>query len=331
MKRFFDWYSLKFITFVAIFGIVDYFLDKTIGTIPFWTETIGFGHYLEDIKNNVLINGLPGNFYGQYGGEFFTQKRLVGFWGTPLTSGYGLLISVLYSFSCFLTDKKDSKKRAAFLVFCINFIALLLTFTRAIILPSLVAIALLFIILKPKYRSVFILTCLFLCIVVFSALSEKIMNYIYDGSTIEHINQVVNSFSQVSVFGDGFGSFGIYSSVGTESTYITLLGEIGAIGLFLFVFIYLYGVASLLKIRRKSSRLSTNPLFLTMLFASLIYLATGFISEQLTAFTTIAPFGLFFGVFQRGALSFMSDGPISITGNLEFQGEVHNEKESVIY
>jgi len=298
MEKFFKWYSLKLITFVALFGLLDYFLDRTIGTITFWTNTIGFGHYLEDIKNNVLINGLPGNFYGEYGNGFFSQKRLVGFWGTPLTSGYGLLMSVLFCFSSLLFCGNQKEKKWLFLSFFINLLALILTFTRGIIIPAIFLLPIVFFVFKPKYRLGIAISLLFVAIVGITLFGEKALNYIYDGSTMEHIRQVTDSLSRISILGSGYGSFGIYSNIGTESTYITLLGQIGIIGMLLFVAIYLMSLMKTVKSYSKHSLFVNKPLLIAIILSGLVYFATGFISEQLTAYTTIAPFGIFLGTFQ---------------------------------
>ncbi len=296
MANFFKWYCLKFITFVALFGLLDFFLDRMFGTITFWTDTIGFGHYLEDIKNNVLINGLPGNFYGQYGNEFFSQKRLVGFWGTPLTSGYGLLMSVLFSFCSLLLNK--GRKALYLFVFVIDFSALILTFTRGIIIPVLFLLPIMLFAFRPKYRAGIVALFVFAVIIGAALFGEKIISYIYDGSTIEHIRQVTDSLSQVSFFGAGYGSFGIYSNVGTESTYITLLGQTGGIGMLLFVCIYLMSLLATTKVYGNQRLFVDRPILITVILSAVVFFATGFISEQLTAYTTIAPFSIFFGTFQ---------------------------------
>ena len=80
-RKFLDFYFGKLLLFVAIIGIAEYLLDVLVGTKTFWIDVVDLEKYFCDIKgqSNRMVFGLPGNFYGAYGKEYFSQKRLVSF------------------------------------------------------------------------------------------------------------------------------------------------------------------------------------------------------------------------------------------------------------
>lgn len=276
-----------FLLVVALIGIFEYVLDIMIGTKSFWTNTIGFTKYFTDIKDqgDMLYMGLPGNFYGYSNGVFFSQKRLVSLWGGPLTSAYVLLLPLIYYFVKIINEHKG------YIPFLIYFVAIILTYTRAIILISIFMILSLFIFYKRHYK---LLLILIPAIGVFIGVRfNAIIDFLYDGSTIGHINNVVESFRQVNILGTGFGTFGGRSSIGTENTYLTCLGQTGILGLILYLALNLY----LAKRLRIIYLLKKDNLALALYVVQLSYLITGFISEQLTASTTMMPFYIISGFY----------------------------------
>ena len=283
----FTWFLEKFLIFVAIVGIVEFLLDLVIGTKGFWLNTVGFTAYMTDIKGQAdrLVFGLPGNFYGSYGGAFFSQKRLVSFWGGPLTAGYVLMMPLMYYLIKVLNEKKGWIK------LIISAVAIILTYTRAMILLCAIMAFFLIVFYKKNYR--LLLIVIPIGIVFIGWKWSSIVAYLYDGSTYGHIISVVNSFKQISLFGTGFGTFGIYSSVGTESTYLSCLGQTGILGFILYLMLNIYLARRL----RILYLLKKDNLALALYVIQLIYMASGLISEQLTASTTMLPFYIMSGFY----------------------------------
>ena len=95
-----------------------------------------------------------------------------------------------------------------------------------------------------------------------------------------------------SLFGNGLNYIGIYGLVGaTESSYITLIGNIGFFGFLLFMYVFLLSSLRSYKNSRKGSVIA-----LVVFLSSLVYIISGFVSEQLFAYTTIAPFSILLGL-----------------------------------
>ncbi len=286
---------MPFLVVCACIGIVEYFLDKTIGTKNFWRNTVGITEFYTDIKGQAhrLVQGFPGNFYGQYGDEFFSVKRLVGIWMGPLTAGYALFIPSLYYF--ILIFFKNKYRLKYFIALFLILFAIYLTHTRAIIVVFLFS-ALAFFVLNPTRRNLAILSVIAIFGLIFAVFNwDKIVAFIFDGSTIGHITSILDSLDtiEISVFGEGFGRYGVSGDVGTENIYLTLIGNMGLMGLSLYVFIAAYSVYKVYKVKDGIWRRIA-------LYVALGYFITGFVSEQLIAYTSIMPFYLLLGLTGKG-------------------------------
>lgn len=286
-KKFLNWYLMDFLLFFALFGILDYFLDITIGTKSFWTDFIGLGDYMIKIKGqgNRLVMDLPGNFYGSYGHDFFSQKRLVSFWASPLTAGYILIIP--FVFGIFSIKKNQPQILIKIIIFAI---ALFLTNSRIMIVCAFVAV--LYCIYKRcKNASGWILFFLIIVFLFCFFNFNRLVAYFYDGSTIGHIIAVENTLiGAFSLFGKGVASFGISGALSTESFYISIIGQLGFVGLVLY---FLVLVRNFECVKKKNYK--TNKVLSIIKILMFVYLSSGLISEQLGAFTTIAPAILCFG------------------------------------
>ena len=276
-----------FLTIVAIIGILEYVLDLLIGTKGFWIHTIGIGNFITDIKNqgDRLVSGLPGNFYGYSNGVFFTQKRLVSLWGGPLTAGYVLMIPFVYFLIQIINEKRG------FIKFLINATAIVLTYTRAMILLCALIAFILIVFYKKKYKLLLIVIPVAATIIAWKY--DRIITFLFDGSTTGHISNVITSLKHINILGLGFGQFGGYSSIGTESTYLSCLGQMGILGLVLYLLMNIY----LAKKLRIIYLMNKDNLALTLYLAQVIYLLSGFISEQLLAATTMMPFYIISGSY----------------------------------
>ena len=290
-----------FLVICAVIGIMEYLVDVYVfSTIPFWTNGIEIGNYMTEIKEQGirLYNGLPGNFYGQYGGEFFSQKRLVSFWGSPLTAAYVLAIPFFYFLANFL-------RRGDFpslLYFLICFVAIYMTHTRAIFLQVLVFAVIMPFIMVKKVRKYYLL---FIPIAIFALIFfyDRIYEFIYDGSTMEHIRQFTQSFLQLSFLGAGIGTFGVDAAINTESAFISCFGQIGFIGFVLYLIFNSFFFFILLKYSLKKK---TNK-YMGFIFLIITMIVTGFISEQLFAYTSSCPYfvlmGFLYSFFKNGGVN----------------------------
>ncbi len=313
----------KFFSFLlvcAVIGIVEYFLDKIVGTKDFWVNTVGIGKFLTDIKDQSvrLYNGLPGNFYGQYGNDFFSVKRLVGLWMNPLTAAYLMALPFSYYGCAFL----KSKNYFILIKVIILGLAIYFTHTRAIILLLAVSF-ILYLLFNPSKNNMIILGIIAVVgIVLIGVFFEKIMAIMYDGSTIGHINGIVTSLSKMNycIFGNGFSYAGIIGDLGTESQYITVLGNIGIAGLIFYLIFLIY---PLVIIKRYSNR---NIFLMGVFYVGICYTFSGIISEQLSAYTTIAPYYIVLGFSLKLCYSFRNNNKIP---NKEFvkQSGIYGNKE----
>ena len=291
----------KYINFTlvcVVFGYIDYFADIILGTQSFWKNIVGITEFYSDIKGQAdrLVNGLPGNFYGQYGQEFFSVKRLVGLWMGPLTAAYILLIPSVYYFSVFIKHIKLKKNIKIIildvLILIYLDIAIYLTHTRAIILVLMLAYIIIYMKnINAKARLFSFIVIILSALFISTLMIDKLMQYFFDGSTIGHINSIMQvlSLNNLTLFGKGFGNFGVTGEVGTESTYLTILGNQGLVCVIIYITFLLYFSIKCLK--------SKENLCFIVGVMGIAYFLTGFISEQLTAYTSIASFYIFLGYY----------------------------------
>ncbi len=292
---------MHLLVIVAAIGIIEYFLDSIIGTRKFWTDVVQLGTYMIDIKdagNVVAANGLPGNFYTYGANGAYTQKRLVSFWAHPLTSGYVLVIPFFFYFISVVFSKKHilAGNYKAFLCLIIVSISLFLTFTRGTILPTIVVVIFC---LLYRYRAdggrwfLYISGLLLVSLVGLVVYREKIFGYIYNGSTSAHLISLTSAIKEISLLGKGAGTFAAATTEGvwTESTYISIAGQLGIIAVIIYVILFLLPI---IKVKKKHHYL--DPLCKSVALAGLVFFFTGIISEQLCAYTAIAPYYILMGV-----------------------------------
>lgn len=286
---------IKYLFFLAIIGIAEYFLDILIGTKGFWTNIVGIGELYNNIKNspNTYL-GLPGNFYGYSSAGFFTRKRLVSVWGNPLSSGYSFLIAAVYCVISFFNSVKKNNKRKKYFVYAMVFIlAIILTYTRAIILGMFIALFLFFI-YKNRNRveniAILIIAFIFTAAVYLLVGGKDVLyRFLYDGSTKSHIDALLYNIKNVGVMGRGIGLFGA-----TESVYFSVWGQVGFFGLVLFLFISYKAITTAYK-----KVPFYHDMALAVAISWVVFMITALISEQLMAYTTIAPSYVLLGVFQK--------------------------------
>lgn len=298
-EKFIEYIKIKYmrlLVIVALIGIIEYALDLLIGTKKFWTDFVQLGSYMIDIKGAgsvVASNGLPGNFYTYAANGAYTQKRLVSFWAHPLTSGYVLIIPFLFYFINVLCNKKDKSKNIVYL--SIVAIALFLTFTRGTILPAL---AIVLVCLLYRYRTdggrflLFVSVILFVGLLGLVVYRDKIFGYIYNGSTSAHLISLNTAIKELGFFGRGAGTFAAATSEGiwTESTYVSIAGQLGLVAVLLYILLFLFPIYKLMKYHKR-----LDIMAISIALSGIVFLFTGIISEQLCAYTAIAPYYIFAG------------------------------------
>ncbi len=295
----------RFLVVIALFGLIEFAADFVFGTKDFWMDTLKLNDYYTVIKGQpaLIENGTPGNWYTDIGGGYRTQKRLISIWAAPLTAGFVLLPpSLYYMMRLFSKRKQQPTLLNKSHILCtekavVCGIALVLTFTRQTILPYLLLLFSSFIYYNKKNRAILIVCSCLIILIVCSALTGTIIDYLYNGSTKVHIMQISQALSQISVFGSGVASFGtrFSGSIGTESQYITIIGQLGVIGLPLYMFLLLYPI---MRCRKWIHRLDkeTRVLLSSICFSGITYALAGIVSETVAAFTSIAQYYVLIGV-----------------------------------
>lgn len=294
-----------FIVICSLLGIIEYSLDFVIGTKNFWTSTLGYTNFYVDIKHQSsnMLYGLPGNFYGSYGNGYFSVKRLVGPWANPLTSAYSMALPMIFYFIKFADiigkTRFKSKNFKDLVSFLIMLVAVYFTHTRLILLALILVCSYYFLVYSRKKIFLFILTFAAMTGFFVTADWEKIVSFMYDGSTVAHILSVTSSIGNMkyTLFGNGLSYIGIYGSHGaTESAYLTILGNLGIVGLGLFIYIYISYCKLNLKVYKRG-----NNFALVVFLASIVFAISGMVSEQLFAYTSIATFYILLGMNSGGS------------------------------
>lgn len=297
---------MRLLVIVAAVGILEYLLDTVVGTRRLWTDFVEIGTYMEDIKgagNVVSSNGLPGNFYTYAADGSYTQKRLVSFWAHPLTSGYVLILPFFFYFTSLLFGKEKKAKlyKKNLLSFLIITIALFLTFTRGTILPTIMIVIFC---LLYRYRTdggrffLYVSGLLLAGFVGLVIYGDKIFGYLYNGSTSAHIISLSLAIKEIGLLGRGTGTFAAATSEGvwTESTYVSVAGQLGIAAAIVFIILFLWPIIRVLKGHKK------NIICISVALSGLVFFMTGLISEQLCAYTAIAPYYILMGVALRSAI-----------------------------
>lgn len=309
LPRFFLFYSI-----LALIGIGEYLADISFGTKEFWLNVVDIDNYMDVIKGqgDRLVNGLPGNMYGSYGGAYLSTKRLCSVWASPLSAAYNLVFPVMYYLVRFIRKKESG----IFVLLFINALALILTITRAILLLSIVAAFIVIVYHCKRYRNFIILGSVVAFVVILIAFRNKIGSLLFDGSTKGHTDSIIRSLTSLdSILGSGIGTFGIGTEIGTESTYLSCLGQLGIIGLILFAGFILNTLYNMcLKFKRYRS-----PTMFAMIVCIALIAITGFISEQMNAFTSSAIcfviLGFYSGFKQRKKMVQKKNNSLALCSN----------------
>lgn len=292
-----------FLMVIAAIGIVEYIIDNLIGTVSFWMNFLELENYHIVIKGqpDVLYNGVPWNWHTSGSDGTLTQNRLISVWAAPLTAGFVLLLPTLYYTIIFLKDNKlivrvlTGKYLVNLRNFLICVVGLYLTYTRQTILPYILISFLILIYFNKKNRKAIIVGGIIFAILLGGTLISTFWEYIYNGSTIVHIEQLINALNSIKFWGSGVGTYGtrFSNTIATESQYVTVMGQLGVIPLFLYLYVYIYPIVVCIKRLNIVNR--NKAMVCSICFSGCVFLVAGLASETVAAFTSIAQYYVLMG------------------------------------
>ncbi|MFC3340484.1 hypothetical protein [Paracandidimonas soli] len=214
-----------------------------------------------DLSLFFTLKGIP---VDQYGLSYMFYEPIIGY-RERMTSSFLDPISLGHFFACFFIlafYKKESfgKYRALFLF--ISLLGLTLTFSKGAMLQLFVALT----VLNGFIPLVIRFFCALMPLMVYLVIPNK------TGINI-HLSGLYNSITNINIFGYGIGSVGNYAKMfsddlsvyyekGISDTYIgSLLGQIGSLGLFFWLFLMVLAIFPL------SNRNRTPLILLSSLIA----------------------------------------------------------------
>ena len=294
-----------FLTIVAVIGLLEYLLDNLIGTEKFWMDFIGLGNFHTIIKGqpDLLYDGVPWNWHTSGSDGNPTQNRFISIWAGPLTAAFVLLMPCMYYTINYIKNRKfvgvkltmGHLRDFALMVICI--VSLCMTYTRQIILPYIALTLFCIVYYNKKNRKFLIIGGTSLLLFFIIACFPKICDYIYNGSTVVHIQQILSSLQHMKFLGSGVGSFGtrFADSYATESQYLTVMGQIGVMTLILYLIIMIYPIVYCIKHMKDIDGYSELMIF-SICLSGIAFTLAGMVSETVAAFTSIAQYYVFIGM-----------------------------------
>ncbi len=300
---------VKMIIILSVFDVLIGFVETVLPTDVFWNGILDLYGYLTNIKgfqdglNGGFISNVPGNFWA-----FLGLRRMAGGHASPLALGYFLVLPL-----AFLISKKRIFKFQIVLAIVI-IIGVILTESRAAII-SAVAFVLLYINISEKFFSLkinkkaLLITFLLMTAIFIVLTNSKSINFIIstitmkEGRSIGHMEALERSVENVksTIFiGKGFGVAGGWASLqgskesgAGESTYFTIMYQIGGIGLVVFLMFLVILLYNFFRLYMKQKREE----YLIIAILLIAYSFTGIISEQILTFTSVAHFWFLCGIY----------------------------------
>ncbi|MEM7818225.1 MAG: hypothetical protein QXP52_01950 [Candidatus Aenigmatarchaeota archaeon] len=304
----------KIVFIISVFSVIFGIIEMLIPTDLFWNGPfLNLHGFLTRIKglqeySGGFVKGVPANFWG-----FIGLRRMAGFHASPLGISYYLITPIVLLATNL--NKMNKKILFLFLVF-----GLLLTETRAAILVTFISLFIYFVDfrqllsnMKVNKQFLFLFIFFMFLFLVLLTISEEIQNFIMfsltgkEGRILGHIRSVtlgMKHSSETLIVGKGFGTAGSWAALqgskvgyGGESAYIQIFIPTGGLNFFIFlcwwISIYLY-------LKNKTKIFSTNlemfKLYKAFLSLQIAFFLTGFMSEQIQAFTATHNFWILTGV-----------------------------------
>jgi hypothetical protein len=293
---------------LAATGLVERFaLD-----VEFWRSAVPLGRYLEEVKSQRehLVEGLPGNLFGDYGFGFFQFRRLAGALGSPLTLGYYLVFPMVLAI-CLLLSPSGAKRAVSGRMLlgglALGSLALVLTVTRAGVGAVLIAVALaLFVYRRVRLLLIAALfgagiLVLFQDSVIRIAEATWTMN---DASMRAHVLFLRSSLDVVLEYpaGLGVGAAGGWAhamsrrfSGAAENAFLVIVAQASVYAGLLFLAFVLASLCRVLGASRRGATGLRPAYFWAVGLSALGYLATGLLSEQILTFTSVGHFWMSLG------------------------------------
>jgi hypothetical protein len=293
----------------AVFGI----LEVAILGDDFW-RGLNLERYWVEVKGfspNTIIDGLPANFYGQYGLVYELGRgvrRMASSYGDPLAAAYNLFFVALLCFAGFRYG--ESRFRASYaLGFAVLAAALALTVSRVAMGALVVGCVLLLVreraFFGPRGWLTLAAVGLGLLFVFRGALAPAFVSAITmeDPSTRSHLLDLARGLETLAspraLLGFGLGTAGAPAAASevhigiTESAYLVLLAQAGVGGLLLFAAALVGTYRFLVRHGKPAAEL---PPSIPALSAGLVgYALSGFVSEQIFTTTSLAVFWTLLG------------------------------------
>ncbi len=182
------------------------------------------------------------------------------------------------------------------------FLALFLTFTRAVLFPLIVIMGYHF--GRKRKTAAVVLGSLALILILISVdLSAAYESMFADASAIQHAVQLVSAYAEFiqRPWGNGLGTAGAWAirfspdALGTESSTLTLLLQVGVEGLVVFALFWYHLVANGLRATKNVMGADAPAFRQILIYTSIGYLITAVISEQIFTFTSISFYWIFLG------------------------------------
>lgn len=293
----------KIIIIIGLISAVFGFVETLVPLKYTWNGIFDLGGYLNNIKGftRELPQNVPLNFWGYLG------RRLAGLSASPLTQGYFLEFILFLLISSWIYRYQ---KKIAMIVIILA--AQILTITRASLITTILVLPL-FILFNPNkaYIKKVMLFYLFMMILILPFINEVLdlgekTITMGESSSSRHLmafKYSLNNLEKVLLIGQGFGTAGGWiTSLGGEilgaweNAYFVIAYQIGIPGLILFLSWWFI----LLRLTFKAGIRETDSLRRTIFSAvglgGIAFFITGFVSEQIMTFSSLAHFWIFLGI-----------------------------------
>jgi hypothetical protein len=304
---------LTFVKIIITMGLLSVFFGFVEIMIPIeklWLGIMDLYGYLIKVKGmsfHHFIKSVPGNFWG-----FIGERRMAGLQGSPLALGYYLVVPILILWGLISNNFKVNKSN-----FIILLVGIFFTETRM----AIFAVILGFLLFKEqnfilRYRikiSLFLFLSIYFVLAFLLILSTEVKNFLYvtitfqEGRSIGHLNAIMESINIAGKYiikGAGIGTAGAWSDafdsriggLASENVYIPILVQVGGLGLFIFL-LWWFNCYKRLSLKYKQEKnLFLKALMKAILVTNIGYFISGFLSEQILTFTSVAHFWLLFGI-----------------------------------
>lgn len=296
---------LRLIILIGVISVILGVIELLLPTKYTWNGIFNLSGYLTNIKGftREMPQNVPVNFFGYLG------RRLAGLSASPLAQGYFLEFIFFLLLASWIHGFNFSKK---FFLLLMILVGELLTITRASILTMFFVLPVFFLVhpkvsylRKISYIYVVILIVLLPFLNSVLDLGEKTL-FLGEGSAKRHIYALdysIKNLEEVIFVGKGFGTAGGWvTSLGGEvlgaweNAYAVIAFQIGIPGLILFLVWWGLLAATIFNAWIKKSSPLYRTLFAAVSLGCIAYFLTGFVSEQILTFSSVAHFWIFAGI-----------------------------------